>query len=247
MLNSMFSRRRLFTLLGSGLACVRLPAAVIDFWNKKPPAEWTEEEIDRLITKSPWAKEVSGQYAGGSGESRAGGIGVPGMGNIGLGGRGGRGRGGRGTDPGRGGSSSHQGTVRWESAAPVLAALKAPLPEGFEGRYVIGVNGFPTVGGQFYTRTAENEDPDSRRSSEGAFETLKGLSSLQAKGRELVQAGVVRQQVSTGSSFLFGFSKELLPLDADDKEVLFSTQLGNLVVKAKFIPKEMLYHGELAL
>jgi hypothetical protein len=163
-----------------------------------------------------------------------------------MGGRGGRG--GRGADRGQGASSGYTGTVRWESAAPVLAALKAPLPEGFEGRYVISVNGFPLMGGRSQTRT-ENETPDSgRRSWEEEFENLKSLSSLQAKGKELVQAGVVQHQVATtGASFLFGFSRELLPLDGDDKEVLFSTQLGNLAVKARFISKEMLYHGQLAV
>jgi hypothetical protein len=218
--NSMpLTRRDVFTLAGGLAASVRLSAAVVDFWNRKPPAEWTTEEIDRLLTKSPWAKEVIAQIAAAPGESR-----IPGMlGNIGMGGRG---RG--GSDRGRGGASGYQGTVRWESAEPVLAALKAPMPAGFEDRYVISVNGFP-------------------RSRQEELENLKALSSLQAKGRELVQAGVVQQQVASGSSFLFGFSRELLPLTADDKEVLFSTQLGNLVVKARFVPKEMLYHGQLAV
>ena len=240
----------------------RLSAAVVDFWNSKAPTEWSTEEIDRLLTKSPWAKEVSAQYAAGAGESRGipgsggtssgrtrgGGIGIPGIGNVGLGGRG---RGGRGMDGGGGSSgypSGYKGTVRWESAAPILAALKAPLPEGFEGRYVISVNGLPAMGSRSQTRTGENETPDSsRRSREEEFENLKSLSSLQAKGRELVQAGVVQQQAAAGASYLFGFSKELLPLDGDDKEVLFSTQVGNLAVKAKFVLKEMLCHGRLAV
>jgi hypothetical protein len=58
---------------------------------------------------------------------------------------------------------------------------------------------------------------------------------------------VVARQIGTGSSFLFGFSRELLPLDVRDAEILFTTQLGRLVVKAHFLPKEMMYHGELAV
>ena len=61
-----------------------------------------------------------------------------------------------------------------------------------------------------------------------------------------VQAGVVARQIGTGTSFLFGFSREMLTLDARDTDILFTTQLGRLVVKAHFLPKEMLYHGELA-
>ncbi|MCX6627703.1 MAG: hypothetical protein NTW28_08755, partial [Candidatus Solibacter sp.] len=59
-------------------------------------------------------------------------------------------------------------------------------------------------------------------------------------------AGVVARQIGTGSSLLFGFSRELLPLDTHDAEILFTTQLGRLLVKARFLPKEMLYHGEVA-
>jgi len=63
------TRRHLFLLTGAGLAGLRLDAAATDFWNKKPPSQWTHEEIDRLITKSPWAKDVKANYA--PGESSA--------------------------------------------------------------------------------------------------------------------------------------------------------------------------------
>jgi hypothetical protein len=32
-----------------------------EFWDKKDPSQWTGEEIDRLTTKSPWAKSVTAQ------------------------------------------------------------------------------------------------------------------------------------------------------------------------------------------
>ena len=63
----LLSRRRLFLLAGAGIAA-RLPlgaATPPDFWNKKAPADWTNEEIDRLIAKSPWAKPVKASYAPG--------------------------------------------------------------------------------------------------------------------------------------------------------------------------------------
>ena len=55
------------------------------------------------------------------------------------------------------------------------------------------------------------------------------------------------RQVGTGSSFLFGFSRELLPLETRDTDILFTTQMGRVVVKVHFPPKEMQYHGELAV
>ena len=273
--------RRMFLLAGAGVAAwLPLHAATGEFWNKKAPADWTSEEIDRLITKSPWAKQIKAQYASGSGNSRddggypggpgtgtstgggypgggggypggtgrsRGGIGIPGIGGIGLPGGGGRGRGNGGGSPRGGGVSPYEGTVRWESARPILDAMKSPLPEAFEGHYVISASGIPLMGSR---STGSGEDDDStasRRQEQDDLDRLKGLTSLRPKGRDVVQAGVVARQIGTGSSFLFGFSREMLPLDTRDADILFTTQLGRLLVKANFLPKEMLYHGELAV
>jgi hypothetical protein len=263
----LLSRRQIFLLASAGVAAwLPLHAATGDFWNKKAPADWTSEEIDRLITKSPWAKTVKAQYASGAGNSgdgggypgggggypggggRSGGIGIPGIGGMGIPGIGGmgRGRGNSGGSPRGGAASPYEGTVRWESARPVLDAMKSPLPEAFEGRYVISVSGIPLMGG----RSMGGEDDDSsasRRQEQDDLDRLKGLSSLRPKGRDVVQAGVVARQVGSGSSFLFGFSREMLPLGTRDGDIVFTTQMGRLVVKAGFLPKEMLYHGELAV
>jgi hypothetical protein len=131
-----------------------LPAwafAAKEFWETKPASEWTSEEVDRMLTKSPWAKEAVVSYNGGGGDfgdgdnstgwprgqGGGGGIGgggiggggigggIPGIGGIGgIGGR--RGGGTPGGDPRGGGSSRQQfhGTVRWESARPVQEALR---------------------------------------------------------------------------------------------------------------------------
>ncbi len=275
------SRRRIFLLAGAGIAaCLPLGAATApDFWNKKAPADWTDEEIDRLITKSPWAKPVKAQYApgeapddntspvpngtgtgggypgggtggggypgGGTGGGYPGGtgrprIGIPGLSGLNLPGMG-RGR------KGGGAASPYEGTVRWESARPILEAMKAPLPEAFEGRYVISVSGIPLMESHT-TVVGEEEDADTTRRHElDDLDRLKGLSSLEARGRDPIQAGMVTRQIGTGSSYLFGFSRELLPLESRDTDIMFTTQMGSLVVKVHFLPKEMQYHGALAV
>src|SRR5437899_5396938 len=148
---NLLTRRTLFLLTGAGVAGLRqLSAGAGDFWDKKPPADWTSEEIDRLLTKSPWAKEVNAQYAagqsggsgypgggypdgtgypgGGGGSSGPGTIGIPGVGIPGIGGIGfpRRGGGGRGTtgQPRGGQGSAFHGTVRWDSARPIRDAVK---------------------------------------------------------------------------------------------------------------------------
>ena len=269
----LLTRRRMFLLAGAGVAAwLPLDATTTDFWNKKAPADWTTEEIDRLITKSPWAKQIKAQYApgaanardgsgqypggnsgggaypGGMGRQRGGiGLGIPGIGGIGLPGGGMGGGRGNGGGSSRGGAvSPYEGTVRWDSARPILDALKSPLPEAFEGRYVISVSGIPLMGGRSTSSGEDDDSTASHRQEQDDLDRLKGLSSLQPKGKDIVQAGVVARQIGSGTSFLFGFSREMLPLDTRDTEILFTTQLGRLVVKAHFLPKEMLYHGELA-
>ena len=143
--------------------------------------------------------------------------------------------------------SPYEGTVRWESARPILEAMKSPLPEAFEGRYVICVSGIPLLGGRSMGAGEEDDSTASRAARAGRYGPSQGLSSLEAKGRDPVQADLVTRQVGTGSSFLFGFSRKLLPLETRDTDFLFTTTLGRLVVKAHFVPKEMLYHGELAV
>ena len=61
------SRRFLLQMAGVGVAICPLQASNDEFWNKKLPADWNSEEIDRLITRSPWAKTVKAQYAAGGG------------------------------------------------------------------------------------------------------------------------------------------------------------------------------------
>jgi hypothetical protein len=240
--SSLLTRRSVLLVAGAGLAAAtRLYGSASDFWNKKPPEQWSADDIQRLITKSPWAKEVtaqsgqSGRFGGLSGP-RIGGMGGPRIGGMGGPGMG-RGRGGRGPE-GPGSAPASKGTIRWESAKPVLEALKTSLPDAFAGHYVISVNGFP-----LHDRRQRDEE------QEDMLERLKAFTTLEPKGKRAAQPGVVQQQqaIAGGASLLFGFSKELLALDRDDKEVTFSTRLGPLALKTKFELKDMVYRGALAL
>ncbi len=249
------SRRGLLLVAGAGLAgWTRLAAASGNFWDKKAPSDWNSEEIDKLITKSPWAKEASatapagqnrqnpnsggnpqgGGYPGGYPGRYPGGGGVPGMGYP------------RRRYPGGGGrrtGTTYKGTVRWESAQPVLEARKTKLPEAFANHYVIAVVGFPAPGNR---QQGGGNGDGSARAGRKMLDNIKEASSLQAKGKDRVDADIVKQE-SGSSSFLIGFSKALMPLTTADKEVDFETRLGRLAIKAKFVPKEMKYRGGLAL
>jgi hypothetical protein len=269
------SRRSVLTLAG---ACL-LPWESLyasEFWDKKDPSQWTGEEIDRLTTKSPWAKAVTATYVpgengsgypqGGQGQGggypRGGGMGGPtiGIGGIGIGMPRGRGMGGPRNGGGRGAGQTYKGTVRWESAQPIQDALKTPLPDAFANHYVIAVRDIPLIDNSRnssqsgstnsgndgdYPDTTKPSTPNSQ--SNDAINNLKQYTTLQPKNRDLAQPGVVQQMTPGGTYFLFGFAKEFLDFGKKDTEVDFTTRLGSLLVKAKFNPSEMLYHGKLAV
>ncbi len=111
----MITRRNaiLALALGSGFVAWGLPPG--DFWNDKQPGEWAEKDVQRLLTKSPWAKDATV-------ELNFGDMGGPGMGPAGMDGPG-----------GFGGPGGMTAVVRWETARPYETPARpnsSPTPPG---------------------------------------------------------------------------------------------------------------------
>jgi hypothetical protein len=252
---------------GLPVACAGLPAwafASKDFWEAKPASEWTSDEIDRMLTKSPWAKDAStmsnGQGLGnGGGRSRGGGIGFPGGGGgIGFPGGGvgfpGGGRQGGGY-PGGGNDGARErltATVRWESALPIQEALRIGArdekpDEDLEKYYVIALIGDLSAIGRRRSSTSDDDD-DSATRADRRLEELKESARLERKdgpiSLEKVEEG--SRVGSRGPGVYFYFDRKA-DVSMDDKFVNFSTKLGRMEIKARFTMKEMLYHGKLAV
>ena len=119
--------------------------------------------------------------------------------------------------------------------------------EAFKDHYVISVTGFPVTGPA--NRRYNTESDDSNASMQDVLDHLKSVTFLQPKDKRDVQPGIVQQPAAGGygTTVLFGFSKEVLALKPEDKEVTFITEFGKLDLKAKFNLKDMLYRGELAV
>jgi len=229
--------RRGILVLAAGTGTSRLFAFSSDVWNKKDPSEWTHEDIEQITSKSPWAKEVSASMPS------QGGMGGGGMGGMG----GGMGRRGGSRNPSAGGQS-YKGTVRWESARPILDALKNPLPKEFADRYVISVNGIPLNAGRQRQYNSQDDGSSQQQSTQDLLDRLKQVTFLEPKGRRDAQPGIVQQPVSGAyGSVWFGFDRDFLNLKAEDKEVSFTSQFGQLTIKAKFNLKDMMYKGDLAI
>ncbi len=237
----MISRRTLLSIAASFAAPARGFAG--DAWKDRKPEQWSPQDVERLITKSPWAKEVTLTYSpgggapgGGGGRRRGGGQwdggGGGGGGGMSRGGGGGGGWGGSGRS--RDGDESlgagqqrpqSKAVVRWESALPIRAATKQQMPPSAAGQYVISVSG-----AQFGNWV----DPHN----------LTAVTSLQAKGTDPIAPDKVGR---SGPALVFYFPKGDHPFSMDDKEVIFATRLGPMEIKARFPLKDMQYDGRLEL
>ncbi|MDP9168976.1 MAG: hypothetical protein M3N54_00040 [Acidobacteriota bacterium] len=203
----------------------RLLSGASDFWNRKPPSDWTPEEVSQLMSRSPWSKEVNADLSADS---------TPAAGPS-------YGRGGAPAAPreGAGGAKRRQPvTVRWESARAIREAGGLPLSPAFKDRYAISVSGLPLG---VMDRRGQTADPAEM------LDQLRAAATLEAKGQAPEQPGVVQPAPRAPGTYLFGFSRELLTLDSDSKEILFTLQTGMVALKARFDPRAMLYRGTLTL
>lgn len=217
------------------LAGAALVAA--DFWDEKDFTTWSDKEVEKMLTDSPWAKEVRVPISG----PRGGGNAVRG-GGLGLGGGGGsRGRSGDfGAAPRR-----MSLTVSWRTALPIKQgfvrtetgpdARIEPQHQEFleqdEQFYVVAVSGLPA---QFEQMA---QDPDGL-----VAETLLKLDKrdpLLPEGTEVFREGEL-------VTIVWFFSRTV-PITLDDKDVEFITTLGPNDFKKKFKLKDMEFGGELTL
>src|ERR1035438_460230 len=129
-----------------------IPALLLagEFWQDKKPSDWSEKDVKRLLTKSPWAKEGTVAFN----MERMGGM--PGGGGPPMGGMPGGGGPPMGGGMGPGGMEMPKPVIRWESAAPLRdAAAKSTgdaagrsFAEWSASFYVVTLSGFGAPGGR---------------------------------------------------------------------------------------------------
>jgi hypothetical protein len=112
--------------------------------------------------------------------------------------------------------------VRWESAQPIRDALRAPLPPDFEGHYVVSATNLPIANPRRPGRGSE-ADPDD------IMDRLQNGATLRTRSKGPAEAGIARR--SQIGSIL----------------IVFTLEVKQMVIKAKFDAKEMTYRGKLAV
>ncbi len=235
------------------------PLSAAEFWQTKKSSEWSEKELHKILTDSPWSHSVSvvsgkavkttrnnsggGLGTGTSSRGNPGGRNNP---NAGMGGTSQRGKGGGGNS---GGSSKPavEVQIRWSSAKPVKLAMArvkfgaeadsrkevAEMVNTEETHYVITVDGLPSAvarGGPAKLKSALKN---------GCDIVCKGKPDLKPSDVEVSDGG-------RGYIALVRFPKDA-PYSLDDKEVEFSMKLGTNTTKRKFKLKDMVFEDKLAL
>ncbi len=206
-----------------------------DFWNDRKPSDWTEDEIQQMLTKSPWAKDASifdtATHKGVSSAPLAGGL---------YGRRRYESPNGKSL-PTVSGLQGWSATVRWESALPVRDAMKAAKTGDVDENYIIALLGdIPAA--------SVPSDDDSAAERQQKLDVLKESTRLERKDDplELQRVKIAPKTPLSPSGTLYYFSR-VLPITAEDKQVTFVTKVGPLEVKCKFTLHDMLYHGNLEL
>ena len=232
------------------LSGVALLAA--DFWEEKDFTTWSDKEVEKMLTDSPWAKRVAVS------------IGGPGSGGgfspfsreenyqRASAARDGRARAGDDNIRGRGrGDGFADGaprvvlTVFWRSALPIKQALvrsqagiDAPVPPAQrpfliqqEPLYVVSISGIPTPFGEGLDR-----------------EALLERTTLERDDADPIAAEDVEPFLVDDGTFIleFAFLRDD-PVTLLDRNVEFVTELGEVEIKRSFSVQEMMFGDALAM
>jgi len=227
-----------------------------DFWQTKPYTDWSDKDIQKLETNSPWSKQVplSLGGAGGApdtGRARRGGSGSVGdidssvgSGSTGAGGRGNTQEVGGGAIPSGGASMSV--TVSWRSA---LAFREAVVKEKFGAEAATSADAKKIIDDdpKFYLVMVSGLPGRAVHGNDKTKDSLLQNTSLIVKGKDPIQATDVQTGGNEQRALVLFFFPKTASLSLDDKEVEFSTKLGAIVVKQKFRLKDMMFNGKLDL
>jgi hypothetical protein len=266
-------QRKLFlqiTLVGS-LCAVALWAS--DFWKTKDYTQWTSDEVVKVLTDSPWAKEINvtsgqqGQQRRGGGGRRSGmGGGFPGGGGGGgYPGGGGANPGGGGGYPGGGGGGGGGGiheqvVLRWDSALPIQHALlrqghhpasseddskdaSKPAEDINQKYYVVSVLGLSMPSRRNNSDSSDND----RQSADDLRTRFLDAGTLIPRSKIAISAEDVQFEGRNGSTAIRFLFPKTFPLTADEKEIIFQFQSQGVKFDHKFKLSDMQYQGKLAL
>ncbi len=243
----------------AGFFAFSLCLAAADFWQSKPAAQWSDKDVQKMMSNSPWARPFSmstsgptpPSLGGAAGNSIADDTGAPQPISAGGGGRGGRSsRGAASADApsaGSGGGAPITIVARWQSALPVKQAF-ARLQYGAQaGTSEEAKEAIQREEASYLIVLSGTLTPFLHGDAQTLKQTLMDASSLSAKGKAVVKPADLQFLSNRRAiEIVMAFPKSA-PFMLEDKEVEFSTRLGKLALKYKFKLKDMVYNGKLEM
>jgi len=220
-----------------------------DFWMVREPGRWSGQEIMRMVTDSPWAREAHVRVRA---EGMDAFVTIP------------TARG-RVDSPGTPPIVTPEILVRWDSAAPVCDACSRG---GMDRRLVSCVSKllylsrlsdkFEKLQEEFYIVSMSNYPaPDGAKApqhSEAAIAALERLSEriqqatfLKRKGRKPLKPARVAALPAADKLLVMVFFPRAENLSVADKEIVFESSDGNFAISARFDLRKMIYRNVLAL
>jgi hypothetical protein len=199
-------------------------------WEDRNPWEWTPQDIQTVLNHSAWVQEVSLEInppVDKSGRARP-----------------------KGSRPVHGVQTDFKAVVRWESGLPVRLARKtATLQDKGLGQYVLSVSRLPL---EFIEQSSGNgtihRDQGAGLDKTALAERFAKSSSLQRTGKDAIPANHAEWVDSDFSPrVVIFFPLGASPIQPEDRDVDLVSQIGALVVRAKFSLKEMVYRDRLEL
>ena len=214
-------------------ACAVLTAA--DFWEEKELTAWSDRDVQRMMSNSPWAKRITVVFPRPPRAAISDSVGgAQAAGRGGFGGRGGDAFGGR---------QQSRLVVQWRSALPMRQAIvRGRLGEGgaldSAGRqllaqvptaYFLVVSGLP--------RPFARVDPAA----------LMAETRLERRGRPpILPIQASPQREGNGVALVYLFPRDDA-ITLDDEEVEFVTEVAEASIKRKFELEDMVVNGRLQL
>ena len=216
------------------LACATLVAA--DFWEEKDFATWSDKEVAKMLTNSPWAKKVTivmGNLQAAPSGGFTGGAAGPGGDDC-------------------GGGEQFQGVRRaevwviWNSALPVKQAL-ARRQTGVDGPIPPDLQEQLTQDEPFYSVTLTGLPP-SFATLGSMVDALKAETMLKRKNKEPIAPESIRLFKDADETIrMVALFPKTDAITLDDKDVEFITKLVTIDLKKKFKLADMVFGDQLEL
>ena len=209
-------------------------------WQKKPPDQWSQDDVRQILNDSPWARRGKVRYmdvaparTGGT-QPLPGPFPSPGGGPLGIPG------GGQPRSQGPGGVRTGSDVlVRWQSASVVQQAFKRaglqqpPGSELAEANYLIAVVGMPDLG------TGFNDADDSQVQSR----LRDGARLFVGNKRSIIPTRVRAAILDNGWTIIYVFPRsEVGPLSEEKVKLL--ARVGPAQFSAEFKTREMEFGGK---